>query len=649
MSNKVATRNGSARYWDAEDFSKFITDCVTEGVVNLNGDDTDFLVSEQSPQALGVQVATGRAYIEVTVSGQQYKERMTLNDVELLDVDANSTGGDRVDAVIARIDVDVAPNADADNMGSVEVITGTGPSALSDGAIDTAVGSDGWIRLADITVPNGAGVIQDSDIADVRNVCQVTILPEEGDTRWVSLTEDQTINGQKTFGSIPLLPSSDPTNDDHAARKYYVDQAIASAAGQIITNEIAYGDTISEGDLLYYDRSTQRWQLVTSDKDTQRGDLVIALEDGVDGEYRQVLKEGLADLATSAVAPTFEFTTTNTLRDVGEGTTTYAQATVLDNDSGPECESPGTGSVRVQRNGTPAYDLKVWIVLCGNTSTKPGFGTGNSTLAIGQILASGSIAAGGITTSAVDHAFSLGSFRIPSNCHCAIVVTMGDMQLHSSNYYRVSADSGGGLSAWSLDSSYNWNGSFPFVFSLDTTSIDPWDEAYTVRINDGVDGAYGIGDDSGFDPWSRRIGHLVDATQFYFNPRETFDDFGPIAFTGDDVMEEVALSFRPHHIEFSIGYAGQSNNYVGYGRFSWQRTSSTYGQFLYVEHQQKLGSTASIDTTASSLIVSAGNDSGYNLGAMPMETGFLFYRMLKGNDSPTFYTSNSVQLNWRAS
>lgn len=39
----------------------------------------------------------------------------------------------------------------------------------------------------------------------------------------VLLTGTQTVAGVKTFSSIPVLPSSDPTADDEAARKSYVD------------------------------------------------------------------------------------------------------------------------------------------------------------------------------------------------------------------------------------------------------------------------------------------------------------------------------------------------------------------------------------------------------------------------------------------
>ena len=39
----------------------------------------------------------------------------------------------------------------------------------------------------------------------------------------VKKTGDQTVNGVKTFGSIPVLPASDPTTANQATRKEYVD------------------------------------------------------------------------------------------------------------------------------------------------------------------------------------------------------------------------------------------------------------------------------------------------------------------------------------------------------------------------------------------------------------------------------------------
>jgi microcystin-dependent protein len=69
---------------------------------------------------------------------------------------------------VVRVDVDAEPNLLKSNVGTIERVAGTGVSALSDGAITTALGSDGWYRLANITVSNGDTSIVTGDIADTR-------------------------------------------------------------------------------------------------------------------------------------------------------------------------------------------------------------------------------------------------------------------------------------------------------------------------------------------------------------------------------------------------------------------------------------------------------------------------------------------------
>lgn len=50
----------------------------------------------------------------------------------------------------------------------------------------------------------------------------------------VATSGDETVNGVKTFGSIPVLPASDPTTDNQAARKAYVDAKVDVAAGDTL-------------------------------------------------------------------------------------------------------------------------------------------------------------------------------------------------------------------------------------------------------------------------------------------------------------------------------------------------------------------------------------------------------------------------------
>jgi len=65
----------------------------------------------------------------------------------------------------------------------------------------------------------------------------------------VALTGDQTVAGIKTLSSIPVLPASNPTTDNQAARKAYVDGAIVAgiketgtAAATIKCKVIEIGD-----------------------------------------------------------------------------------------------------------------------------------------------------------------------------------------------------------------------------------------------------------------------------------------------------------------------------------------------------------------------------------------------------------------------
>ncbi len=51
------------------------------------------------------------------------------------------------------------------------------------------------------------------------------------DSAAVKLTGNQTVQGVKTFGSIPVLPASDPTSGNQAVRKAYVDARIDMQAG----------------------------------------------------------------------------------------------------------------------------------------------------------------------------------------------------------------------------------------------------------------------------------------------------------------------------------------------------------------------------------------------------------------------------------
>ena len=63
------------------------------------------------------------------------------------------------------------------------------------------------------------------------NVNRIPVLPTNRYGSAVLLSGDQTIGGTKTFGDIPILPASDPTTANQAARKAYVDAAGGGGIG----------------------------------------------------------------------------------------------------------------------------------------------------------------------------------------------------------------------------------------------------------------------------------------------------------------------------------------------------------------------------------------------------------------------------------
>lgn len=153
---------------------KFLLD---EGVLNTEGSDWedwvangDLLVSQNALGAdMSVDIAVGWAVVETTRSAVTFKVFVQNIAVANVAVTANSTGSNRVDAVILRVDRDGESNALMNNIATFEVVVGSGVAALSDNDIQTALGDDDdFIRLADITVPDSTPNIKNADIADTR-------------------------------------------------------------------------------------------------------------------------------------------------------------------------------------------------------------------------------------------------------------------------------------------------------------------------------------------------------------------------------------------------------------------------------------------------------------------------------------------------
>lgn len=65
-------------------------------------------------------------------------------------------------------------------------------------------------------------------------------------SRFVDCVSNQTVGGIKTFTSIPMLPSTTPTNDNHAVRKKYVDDLIGGdPVTPVLPGSLPIGSIIS--------------------------------------------------------------------------------------------------------------------------------------------------------------------------------------------------------------------------------------------------------------------------------------------------------------------------------------------------------------------------------------------------------------------
>lgn len=96
----------------------------------------------------------------------------------------------------------------------------------SGGSITLNSSDVGAVALAVVGVANGVASLDSSSLVPIAQ------LPLSGLAgNFVDLATAQTVNGVKTFGSIPVGPASDPTTANQLARKSYVDQKLSLSGG----------------------------------------------------------------------------------------------------------------------------------------------------------------------------------------------------------------------------------------------------------------------------------------------------------------------------------------------------------------------------------------------------------------------------------
>jgi hypothetical protein len=179
MAHKVKVINGKAPSGGVggvsdSDLSNIANVFFTKGIAKVN----DYKVQAQGTPNMTVQVLTGIAYVPNPAGSMLYVSELDANANAT--INSNSSGNPRIDAVVIKIDLGVTPNNHADNVVSIVVIQGTpaaSPVAPTDGEIQTAIGaSNCFLRLANVTVANGASSITNANIADARLGCEIKLL-----------------------------------------------------------------------------------------------------------------------------------------------------------------------------------------------------------------------------------------------------------------------------------------------------------------------------------------------------------------------------------------------------------------------------------------------------------------------------------------
>lgn len=166
MSKYISIRSGATALTEKQVTHLDFDVINNTGVVDALSD--HWYVSEHNPTGLSVDVAEGYGYFaKTTIVYHGYTDA-----VENLVISANSSGNPRVDSVVIYVDLGASPDATASNVLKFKVVEGTpagSPSAPDDTAVQSSVGAGNpFLRLANITVSNGATQILNTDISDAR-------------------------------------------------------------------------------------------------------------------------------------------------------------------------------------------------------------------------------------------------------------------------------------------------------------------------------------------------------------------------------------------------------------------------------------------------------------------------------------------------
>lgn len=215
MSTRAFFLNSDAgAIYGEEEINALGTITLDPGVINTVAVDWDawktagdLKVGQRGAGAnMSVDVSAGWGLVQTTRNTKVFNIFVQNVAIQNLVVAANSSGSNRVDAVIARVSRSADPNTLTNNVMTLEVVTGSGVSALTDGAITSAIGGDDFIRLANVTVANGASSITNANITDTRVAAKtskgIQMAPETLHFRTVSAEPASPVEGEFWFNNV---------------------------------------------------------------------------------------------------------------------------------------------------------------------------------------------------------------------------------------------------------------------------------------------------------------------------------------------------------------------------------------------------------------------------------------------------------------
>lgn len=185
----------------------------TSGIIGTN----DLVVTQNSPLGMSVLVEDGVIVHYISSATTYYRHELT-DATTALTIDANSSGSTRIDLICVKTDLTVTP--DTNGVGSVSLVVVKGTAGA--GVPSTPANH---VKLAEVTVANGAANITNANISDTRTF---TNLNSRLMTTLASAT--QTLTNKRITKRVNSVTSSATPTPNADTDDVYLLLALAEAA-----------------------------------------------------------------------------------------------------------------------------------------------------------------------------------------------------------------------------------------------------------------------------------------------------------------------------------------------------------------------------------------------------------------------------------